>query len=69
MNLEELHEERTEDGAGASSAKENGTLYAACELMKKQQAQIQGCMVIIELKDLNGADRLKPHSVFSLLQY
>ncbi|KAK5604768.1 hypothetical protein CRENBAI_010883 [Crenichthys baileyi] len=46
-----------------------GTLYAACELMKKQQAQIQGCMVIIELKDLNGADRLKPHSVFSLLQY
>lgn len=46
-----------------------GTLYAACELMKKQQAEVLGCMVVIQLKDLNGADRLKPHSVFSLLQY
>lgn len=46
-----------------------GTLYAACELMRKQQAEIQGCMVVIELKDLKGSDRLKPHSVFSLLQY
>ncbi|XP_043992716.1 adenine phosphoribosyltransferase [Gambusia affinis] len=46
-----------------------GTLLAACELMKKQQADIQGCMVVIELKDLKGADRLKPHNVFSLLQY
>ncbi|XP_008427365.1 adenine phosphoribosyltransferase [Poecilia reticulata] len=45
-----------------------GTLLAACELMKKQQADIQGCMVVIELRDLKGADRLKPH-IFSLLQY
>ncbi|XP_014907679.1 adenine phosphoribosyltransferase [Poecilia latipinna] len=46
-----------------------GTLLAACELMKKQQADIQGCMVVIELRDLKGADRLKPHNIFSLLQY
>ncbi|XP_040905996.1 adenine phosphoribosyltransferase [Toxotes jaculatrix] len=46
-----------------------GTLHAACQLMKKQQAEILGCMVIIELKGLNGTDKLKPHSVFSLLQY
>ncbi|KAM4599862.1 adenine phosphoribosyltransferase [Fundulus diaphanus] len=46
-----------------------GTLHAACELMKKQRAEIQGCMVVIELKDLKGVDRLKPHGVFSLLQY
>ena len=46
-----------------------GTLYAACELMKKQQADILGCMVVIELKELNGIDKLKPHQVFSLLQY
>ncbi|XP_045926947.1 adenine phosphoribosyltransferase [Micropterus dolomieu] len=46
-----------------------GTLYAACELIKKQQAEILGCMVIIELKELNGIDKLKPHSVFSLVQY
>ncbi|XP_073338094.1 adenine phosphoribosyltransferase [Pagrus major] len=46
-----------------------GTLHAACELMRKQQAEILGCMVIIELKELNGIDKLKPHNVFSLLQY
>ncbi|XP_054652640.1 adenine phosphoribosyltransferase [Dunckerocampus dactyliophorus] len=46
-----------------------GTLFAACELMKKQGAQIQGCMVIIELTELKGLDRLRPHSVFSLVQY
>ncbi|KAG7214383.1 hypothetical protein INR49_023094, partial [Caranx melampygus] len=46
-----------------------GTLFAACELMRKQQADVLGCMVIIELKELKGADKLKPHSVFSLVQY
>lgn len=46
-----------------------GTLYAACELMRKQQAEILGCLVVIELKDLNGIDKLKSHSVFSLVQY
>lgn len=46
-----------------------GTLNAACELMKRQQAEILGCLVVIELKDLNGLDKLKPHSVFSLVQY
>ncbi|XP_041803452.1 adenine phosphoribosyltransferase [Chelmon rostratus] len=46
-----------------------GTLYAACELMRKQQAEILGCMVVIELKELNGIEKLKPHTVFSLVQY
>ncbi|XP_019727654.1 adenine phosphoribosyltransferase isoform X2 [Hippocampus comes] len=46
-----------------------GTLFAACELMKKQHAEIQGCMVVIELTELKGSDRLKPYSVFSLVQY
>lgn len=46
-----------------------GTLYAASELMRKQQAEVLGCMVVIELKELNGIDKLKPHTVFSLLQY
>lgn len=46
-----------------------GTLYAACQLMKKQQAEVLGCMVVIELKELNGTDKLKPYSVFSLIQY
>ncbi|XP_019959085.1 adenine phosphoribosyltransferase [Paralichthys olivaceus] len=46
-----------------------GTMYAAIQLMRKQQAEVVGCMVVIELKELNGIDKLKPHSVFSLVQY
>ncbi|XP_076019573.1 adenine phosphoribosyltransferase [Genypterus blacodes] len=46
-----------------------GTLYAACQLMRKLQAEVLGCVVLIEMSDLNGADKLKPHKVFSLLQY
>ncbi|KAM7384996.1 hypothetical protein PAMP_001099 [Pampus punctatissimus] len=46
-----------------------GTLFAACELMKQQQADILGCMVVIELKELNGIEKLKPYSVFSMVQY
>ncbi|XP_077455914.1 adenine phosphoribosyltransferase [Stigmatopora argus] len=46
-----------------------GTLFAACELMKKLHAEIQGCLVIIELVELKGIETLKPHSVFSLVQY
>ncbi|XP_051577390.1 adenine phosphoribosyltransferase [Myxocyprinus asiaticus] len=46
-----------------------GTLYAACELVKQQQVKVLGCLVVIELKNLNGSDKLKPTSVFSLVQY
>ncbi|XP_062257501.1 adenine phosphoribosyltransferase [Platichthys flesus] len=46
-----------------------GTMYAAIQLMRKQEAEIVGCMVVIELKELNGIDKLKPHSVFSVVQY
>lgn len=46
-----------------------GTLFAACALMHQQQAEVLGCLVVVELKDLNGTDRLKPHHVHSLLQY
>ncbi|KAF6737445.1 Adenine phosphoribosyltransferase [Oryzias melastigma] len=46
-----------------------GTLCAACELLLRLQAQVLECLVLVELKDLRGAERLKPHAVFSLLQY
>ncbi|XP_068597317.1 adenine phosphoribosyltransferase [Brachionichthys hirsutus] len=46
-----------------------GTLYAACELMKQQRAEVLGCMVVIELKDLKGLDRLDPVGVFSLVRF
>uniref|UniRef100_A0AAZ3PXK4 adenine phosphoribosyltransferase n=1 Tax=Oncorhynchus tshawytscha TaxID=74940 RepID=A0AAZ3PXK4_ONCTS len=43
-----------------------GNLYATCELMKKQDAEVMGCMVVIEL---NGVEKLKPNALFSLVQY
>lgn len=46
-----------------------GTLFAACELMKQRRADVLGCLVVVELNDLSGADKLKPHSVFSLVRY
>lgn len=46
-----------------------GTLFAACELMKKQRAEVLGCLVVIQLSDLGGADKLNPHTLFSLVQY
>ncbi|XP_028812675.1 adenine phosphoribosyltransferase [Denticeps clupeoides] len=46
-----------------------GTLCAACELLKVQQAVVLDCLVVVELKDLSGAERLKPHTVFSLVSY
>ncbi|KAL7830934.1 hypothetical protein SRHO_G00304360 [Serrasalmus rhombeus] len=46
-----------------------GTLGAACELMKKKQADVLGCLVVIEVNYLKGAERLKSCPVFSLVQY
>ncbi|KAJ8247326.1 hypothetical protein GJAV_G00245030 [Gymnothorax javanicus] len=46
-----------------------GTLHAACQLMKKLKAELLGCLVVIELKDLKGRDRIAPAPVFSLVQY
>ncbi|KAG8437592.1 hypothetical protein GDO86_008341 [Hymenochirus boettgeri] len=46
-----------------------GTMFAACELLKRRKAEILECLVLIELKSLEGAQKLKPHSVHSLLQY
>ncbi|MBN3299424.1 APT phosphoribosyltransferase, partial [Amia calva] len=46
-----------------------GTLCAACELLKKLKAEVLGCMVLIEMTDLNGAERLKPNPLFSVAQF
>ncbi|XP_069491915.1 adenine phosphoribosyltransferase isoform X2 [Ambystoma mexicanum] len=46
-----------------------GTMWAACELMKKQGADILECLVLIELKSLRGSEKLRPVPFYSLLQY
>ncbi|KAF1441310.1 APT phosphoribosyltransferase, partial [Pygoscelis papua] len=46
-----------------------GTMWAACELMKRLRAEVLECLVIIELKLLKGSEKLKSIPFYSLLQY
>ncbi|MFO0919813.1 MAG: adenine phosphoribosyltransferase [Planctomycetaceae bacterium] len=46
-----------------------GTTEACIKLAKDSGAEVIGCAFVIELTFLNGRDRLKPHDVFSLIQY
>ncbi len=46
-----------------------GTLAAGCKLVERAGARIVGCAVLVELLFLKGRDMLKPHEVFSVLQY
>lgn len=46
-----------------------GTIDACCKLIEKTGAQVEACAFLIELKGLGGAERLKPHEKFVLLEY
>lgn len=46
-----------------------GTLGAACRLVEGRGAVVAGVLVVIELTGLEGAARLAPRPVVSLLQY
>src|SRR3989337_2562618 len=46
-----------------------GTAVAATELVSKLGATVVECAFVIELTFLKGRERLKPHTVFSILQY
>jgi len=47
-----------------------GTLAAACELVEKAGGIVEGCLVIMELKSLNGREKLKGRqNVNSFIQY
>ncbi|XP_048402625.1 adenine phosphoribosyltransferase isoform X1 [Stegostoma tigrinum] len=46
-----------------------GTLSAACDLLNKTGANILGCLVVIELKALNGAKKLNCVPLHSLVQF
>uniref|UniRef100_A0ABM5EUJ0 Adenine phosphoribosyltransferase n=1 Tax=Pogona vitticeps TaxID=103695 RepID=A0ABM5EUJ0_9SAUR len=46
-----------------------GTMRAACQLMRKLEAEVVECLVLIELKFLKGADLIKPFPLHSLVQY
>jgi adenine phosphoribosyltransferase len=46
-----------------------GTARAAVELVQRLQGEVVECAFVIELKFLNGKERLKPSSIYSLIQY
>lgn len=46
-----------------------GTASATCRLIERMQGSIVGISFLIELSFLKGRDRLKPHSVFSVIRY
>jgi adenine phosphoribosyltransferase len=46
-----------------------GTMQAACGLIEKAGGKVVGCAFLVELLFLNGREKLKPHEVFSLIQY
>ncbi len=45
-----------------------GTVEACCQMIDQCEATIVGCAFLIELKFLNGADRLN-YPIFSVLEY
>lgn len=46
-----------------------GTAAATAELVSKLGATVVECAFVIELAFLNGREKLRPHGVFSVLQY
>ena len=46
-----------------------GTVEACCKMIDEREAHIVSCAFLIELGFLNGAEKLAPHPVFSLLKY
>jgi len=46
-----------------------GTMQAACELIEKVGAEVVAIAFVIELTELQGRQRLKPHSVHALISY
>lgn len=46
-----------------------GTMQAGCKLIEKAGGTVAGCAFLVELGFLNGRDKLKPHEIFSLIQF
>ena len=46
-----------------------GTVHATCKLIEKLGGNVIGCAFLINLKFLDGTERLKDYPVFSLIEY
>jgi adenine phosphoribosyltransferase len=46
-----------------------GTMNAGCQLVEKAGGKVLGCAFLVELAFLGGRDKLKPHDVYSIIQF
>ncbi|HIG93553.1 MAG TPA: adenine phosphoribosyltransferase [Candidatus Nanoarchaeia archaeon] len=46
-----------------------GTIEAACKLVEKLQGKVMGCAFVINLPELNGADKIKKYNPFHLIEF
>ncbi len=46
-----------------------GTVQACCRMIEDCDAKVCGCLFLINLSFLNGADKLKPYPIFTLVDY
>jgi adenine phosphoribosyltransferase len=46
-----------------------GTMAASCKLIEKVGGKIEGIAFLIELKDLNGREKIKNYKISTLIQY
>ena len=46
-----------------------GTVEACCRLVEKSGAKVAGCVFLIELAALGGAERLRSYKPYSLIRY
>lgn len=69
----EMHEDAVREGQRILVVDDllatGGTAAAACRLVEKTGGRVLGCCFLIELRFLNGREKLGDRRVFSLLQY
>lgn len=69
----EIHQDAIQKGQKVVIADDllatGGTAGAVVDLVEKMGGSIVECSFIIELEDLNGREKLKPHNVHSLLKF
>ncbi len=69
----EIHQDAVSKGQKVIIADDllatGGTAGAVIDLVEKMGGEIVECSFIVELKELNGREKLKPHNVFSLISF
>lgn len=69
----EIHQDAIEKGQKVIIADDllatGGTAGAVAKLVSDMGGKILECAFIVELEDLKGREKLKPHQVFSLIKY